>query len=309
VAKPLIWFTGANGLNNRVDPVRLPFNPETGVQDLATAYNVHFDNTGRPSRRKGYTVTNLQASSHSLFCEGGDCLFVTGNALSVLGTDFSSIPIRNVAEGLRMRYAQVGSKVYYCNGVQNGYVKGGISFAWSKPATVYNQETTRQYSQAPVGSLLSYYNGRMYIGQGDTIWFSEPFGVRLYDLSRSFIHLPGTIVMLRAVESGLFVSDNISVYFFKGDHPEEFKQTEVATYPAIRGTDIKIDASVVGEPTIFEHARFSGIAAMWTSAEGICLGLPDGSFQNLTERRLTYPFSHEGAALYTRDRYIATLEP
>jgi len=46
-------FSGATGINNIVDPVRLKFDPDTGIGELAEAVNVVIDQTGRISRKHG----------------------------------------------------------------------------------------------------------------------------------------------------------------------------------------------------------------------------------------------------------------
>ena len=40
MADPIVIFSSSNGLNNKIDPVRLPYDPDTGVQDLAVPQGV-----------------------------------------------------------------------------------------------------------------------------------------------------------------------------------------------------------------------------------------------------------------------------
>ncbi len=299
----VLWFRGSRGLNNRIDPLRVEFNPETGIQDLSVAYNVVHDYTGRISRRKGWEVTDIVSSCHSLFSIGPTALFVTGDALCLLGLDFTYSPLRNVATGARMDYARVGPRVYYANGHQTGMVIDGKSWSWVKPTEEYGPGTNKEFGQPPVGYLLEYYNGRMYVVQGNTIWYSEPFGTHLFDLARSFIPMDSEMTMIHAVRAGLFISTEFETFFVGGANPTEFVLQKVATYPAIRGTDVDVDVSKVG------GLGLRGVGVMWASSEGICLGTPEGEFINLTESRLTYPRSLMGAGLFLGDRYVVTLEP
>ena len=70
---PIKLFTGASGLNTKVDPVRVQFNAAAGVSDLSSAVDITIDNTGRPGRRLGWNLKTV-GELHSLWCDGGDCL-------------------------------------------------------------------------------------------------------------------------------------------------------------------------------------------------------------------------------------------
>jgi hypothetical protein len=202
-----------------------------------------------------------------------------------------------------MDYTRVGPRIYYANGYETGMVLEGASFEWSKPVTTRGPDTLKEYSDPPVGYLLEYFKGRMYVAQGNTVWFSEPFGTHLFDLARNFMLMDSELTMLHGVQSGLFVSTEYETFFVGGTNPRDYVLERVATYPAIRGTDVIVDASKIGD------GNLQGVGVMWTSPEGICLGTADGQFFNLTERRLTYPSALKGAAVYTGDRYVVTLEP
>ncbi|HBF43032.1 MAG TPA: hypothetical protein DDW42_05260, partial [Desulfobacteraceae bacterium] len=109
-------FTGSTGLNTEVDPVRLPFEPQSGVQDLAVAYNVDHDATGRISRRKGFSATTRTENAHSLWCDGGECLFASGTSLYVLNPDFTLTSVATITDGARLSYVQVHNKAFWANG-------------------------------------------------------------------------------------------------------------------------------------------------------------------------------------------------
>jgi hypothetical protein len=303
MGKPITWLKGSRGLNNKVDPLRVEIDPETGIQDLAIAYNVDHDPSGRISRRRGWEATSITVECHSLWCDGIDCLFVTGGALCILGSDFSYTPIRNVTAGAKMSYVRVENKVYYTNGTEMGFVLGGASYNWGLPPDVPGPDTKKEFFPPPVGNKLAYHGGRMYIVQGRVAWYSEPFGVHVFDLARGYVALESNIRMFRPVKDGVFVGTETSIVFLRGTSPREFLYEKLATYPVIEGTDVEIDASKIGDGSV------RGLAAMWTSSEGICLGTSTGDMVNLTERRLVYPKANHGAAAYLGDRYLSVLEP
>lgn len=301
MGKQVNLFRGALGINNKVDPTRIKYDPKTGVQELASAVNVDIDSTGRIGRRKGYTL-KLAKASHSLFSCGSYCLFVSGDALCVLEADYTWSAIRNVTVGAAMRYVRVGTDIYYLNGYERGIVKDKVSYSWV--ATDYVGPTTlRTFSDPPTGHLLELYHGVMLIGKGNVLWHSEPYAYSWFDFARNYIDFSDRLTMIKAVQNGAFVSTEKETFFHKGGTVKEFIQGKVADYPAIEGTEVEVNASRIGEGSI------TGIAAMWASEEGICFGGPDGSFRNFTERRLTYPAARYGAGLYKDGKYICLLKP
>lgn len=304
MADPLIWLKSSNGLNDKVDPVRVRYDPNTGVTDLTEAVNVSHDYTGAISRRLGYTATDITSECHSLFCEGGECLFVTGDALSVLSSDFRYTPIRNVTVRAPMSYAQVGDRIYYVNGHEKGFVRNSASYDWVKADDPRYPDTTRKYIDPPVGTIVRLFNARIYIAQGNVVWYSEPFGYNLFDPTRNYIVLSGRVTMIRPVKQGLFISTESRTYFYRGLTPDEFSIETVALYPAIEGTDAEVDGSSIknGELGI-------GVFGIWTSTQGVCIGSSSGDLVNLTHPRLEYPSALRGAGFCTEDKYLFTLEP
>jgi hypothetical protein len=303
MTKPVVWLRGSRGLNNATDPLRVQADPDTGIQDLAIAYNVDHDMSGRISRRRGWAVTDITDSCHSLWSDGVDCLFVTGDALCVLGSDFTYNQIRQVTEGAKMHYARMENRIYYANGHEVGFVANGLSYVWDKPAAVPGPTTKREFTGPPIGTILAYFKGRMYVVNGRVAWYSEPYGVHLFDPARSYLAFEGDLTMFIPVKEGIFASTETNTYFLRGTEPKEFTHEKIATYPAIKGTDTEVDGSRVGDGSAM------GLAVMWTSTEGICLGTPRGEMINLTERKLVYPRARYGAGLYLGDRYLSILEP
>ena len=301
MAKQLNLFKGAIGINNKVDPTRLQYDPESGIEELAAGVNIDISSSKRVSRRKGYTLQSSQAA-HSIFACDGYCLFVSGEALYVMEADYTSSSIRSLTVGSRMSYAKVGADIYYCNGTEKGIVRDRVNYAWTA-ADYVGPTTTKTFSDPPIGHLLEVYNGVMLIGQGNVLWHSEPFAFSWFDLAKNYIPFTDRLVMIKAVKSGVFVSTERDTFFHGGGTVKEFMQGKVADYPAIEGTEVTVNASRVGD------GGAAGLAAMWASTEGICFGSPDGSFRNLTERRLDYPAARYGAGLYRDGKYICLLKP
>jgi len=155
-----IILKGALGINNIIDPLRHPYNPETGVGFLAEAINCNIDDSGMISRRAGQTLLSA-VSSHSIFCDKGDCFVVQDRvgdaALYQVGTDYSLAGIRSgLTKGARVSFCQVGSKTYYSNGYQNGVIENGLSTAWPALLPHVGADTVRAFYPAPIGTHLAY---------------------------------------------------------------------------------------------------------------------------------------------------------
>lgn len=301
MAKLVPIFKGTSGINNKTDPVRLAYNPETGIQDLAAGVNVDIDRTGRISRRKGCKLV-LQKSAHSLFPCRNYCLFVSSDALCVLEPDYSWAAIRNITIGARMSYVQVGNSIYYANGYEKGIVKDKLSYSWFA-ASYVGPTTTKVFSSPPIGHLLELFNGVMLVAEDDILWYSEPFAYSWFDLTRNYIQFSDRLTMVKVVQEGIFVSTENETRFYKGTNVKELQEVKLTNYPAIEGTAATVDIAEIGD------GSRSGLGVMWASTKGICFGGPDGSFKNFTQDRLDYPAARYGAGLSKGGKYICLLKP
>jgi len=299
----LVLFKATSGLNNRVDATRLRADLENGLTALAAAYNVDIDDSGRLTRRKGYTRI-FDGSVHSIFGTDDICLFVSESSLYRLFPSYDTEELRTgLKVGARMSYVRAGNDIYYSNGSENGIVRNGVAVDWVGEDYV-GPTTTKTFSDPPAGHLLEVYNGRMYIAEGEVIWYSEPFAYSWFNLASNWIPFASEIQMMRAVDGGLYVSDEAKTYFLAGEDAPQLGITTIAEYPAIRGTDVIVEGGLTGQEET-QAKRF----ILWTSPRGICIGIANGGFKNLTERNLVIPSARFGGGLYSDGHYITTLEP
>ena len=308
VAKAIKIFNGSLGLNNRIDPARLRTNAEDYISCLAEAVNVDIDNSGRISRRKGFKATTETGNCHSMFCDGGDCLLVSGDKIYRLNKDYTKTELGSgLTPGAKMAYVQVAGKIYHCNGHENGIYNHATAFEnysvsnWTAGSYV-GQATTKTFSDPPVGETLEYFKARIYIGKGETVWYTERRAYSWVNLADNWIDFDSPVTMIQAVDGGLFISTTKETFFFAGNSPLEFDKKKVSDYPAIKGTDTKVEGSLVED-------GITGRLPVWVSKSGICLGLPDGGIINLTEKKLVYPPSNYGVGAIVDSKYIGLLEP
>ena len=304
MADPILWLKSSNGLNNYVDSTRVAYDPRSGVVDLIESVNVVHDYTGEISRRLGFEATSVTLNCHSLFCDGGVCLFVAGTGLFILGGDYTKTGIRNVTEDARMSYAQAGDKVYYLNGYEKGIVQNGVSVSWSKPNDVRYKDSTRQYVGPPLGTIVRAFGSHILIVKGSVLWYSEPFSPNVFDAVRGYISLPSKITMVRPVKQGVYLGTAARTYFYRGLTPREFTVENVSTFPVIERTDIEVDGANVVDGKLGTQT-----GAIWVGVDGVYFGNHEGTVFNLTRRKLTYPKALSGSGLYNGKEFRFTLEP
>jgi len=309
VPKKVRLFTGTTGLNTKVDPARIVYKPKTGVHDLAACSNIDIDNTGRPSRRKGFTSQVSLSGCHSLFCEGGDCLFVYGGALCVLDKDYSYAGIRNITPVATMRYRQLDSVIYYCNGFERGKVFEGVSYGWNKP-TYYGPVTTKEFMNPPVGTDLEYYAGRMFVVQGKIVPYSELYDVSTFE-RKSYLPFDAEVVMFKSVEDGVYASTDKETLFLSGQEANALSVLKVADYPATKGSEVKIVGRLAQTKSGRYYINDKGgkKSLLWLSREGVCFGGPGGEFVNLTEEKVDLPDALTGTGFVYENKYIGIMNP
>lgn len=297
-------FTGGVGLNTVLDPVRVPYNTESGVSALTATNNITLDDSGRPGRRVGQTLITA-GDFHTMFCDGGDCYVGKTTYLYQMGLDESLRGVRSGMSGDRISMVQVNEDIYYGNGTDNGILRSGVSYAWPDQTTHVGGTTNRKFSVAPVGNHLAAGFGRMFIAEGPVVWYSEPFAFGKYNKTRCYIPFKSDVLMVKMVESGAFFSDRKSTWFIrmKDVAPKDWDPKEVANYPALEWSDA-IDY-VEGKEIGFAP----GLCALWASPEGSILGTADGQLINLTKNNIVYDRTTvTGASLLHGYNFIHCME-
>lgn len=295
-------LVATRGLNTKVDPVRLPAG-ENGSVWLSSCQNVDIDDTGRVSRRKGFTLAQA-GSWHSLFPCSGYMLGVKSNGLYCIN-GATSVGIRNVTAGNRMSYAKGfdgrNEIVYYMNGAESGKVYGGISYTIGRTEYV-GPASSRQFSDPPIGEHVCIWNGRMYVSTREALWYSEPFNFETFDLARSFAMFNSRITMLIPITAGLMVGTAKNIVMLSGPTPTEWGYRELAQYGAIEWTEQKATEQLSVGNNLAQNTWLFG------TQNGICLLTDEGQFMNLTEDKISYPSAIRGSAGIFNGKYVLNLE-
>lgn len=282
---------GTTGLRTENDPVRSAYNKKTGgLSDLAACMDIDVSDARRPSRRKGKKRL-ITGNWHSLFPVNDQyCLMVQDDALSVTSDLVTATGIRNVTVGARVSYCLLDNTVYYVNGFEIGQVNNQISSPWVKPNELISNNKTRIFQGPPIGQRIAYYKGRMYIAQGDKIWYSEPYGPDLWSMSDSFLPFESVTKMVRPVAGGLYISDEYDTWFLAGAGPGDFNWDKVDPLPALPWSDSEMLGTMMMTKS-GDYMFISGkvVSACWMTAQGLVYGGPTGSIEKITEGKIDLP--------------------
>jgi hypothetical protein len=290
------FFKGAKGLNNKVDPSRITEG------ELATAYSVDIDNAGVVARRKSFVASTPLVNAKDFYYTGEYGLVVADGNLYLVRENLS---IKHIAAGLsvnsRMRYDTVNNITYFVNGFQTGKIFEGAASNWVA-ADYVGPVTYKRFDDPPAGHLIRYFSSRMYIGEGSTLWYSEPFSYGQFDTARGYVLFDSRLRMISAVKNGLYVSTERCVYFLNGLNPAEFNIVKVHDYPVIEGTDIIVAGGNV------LNGEDSSPVSVWTSTGAVCLGLSGGKVVELTGNTVEYPTGFYGSAAFIDGSYVVLIE-
>lgn len=288
------------GINNRSDSVRA--HPSSDFKDQGAVFltqgsNIDLDADFMPHRRDGFTL-KLSGSYKSVWSNNDIMLAVLNGNLVRLDVDNAgavtllSTLVVGVGD-LDMEYETIDKKAFYTNGVVIGYVEDGVANTLIVP--------TVQYKRAmPPGQLMTYYKNRLYIARDNIIIASDATAVQRYDQRNDAIVFHGKVTMLKAVDDGLFISDNKYTFFYQGTYGK-FTEKKLADYSAVIGTAKTAKGIIVG-------GDFYDSVVLWKSEKGICVGGNGGKFTNLTEANNNVVTARKGAGLIRRgaiNQYLA----
>ena len=264
------------GLNNKSAPESIEQN------ELVTASNVDLDKNGRARLRKGLTSA-YGGTVHSLWATQNEqkAFFVENLLLKMLLYDYSAINVTSLTFNDPMAYVEVNNIVVYSNGKEIGFIDG--SFAKVMP-------TGDDGAALQPGTVLDFFNGRVYSGLGNVLQFSKAY--RLYrDKEYCHVPLPSEIKMLAGLDNGAWLSCGDEIIFLRGRGPDEWKWEPKAAYGAIPG----MVAKSIGEK--FGLEGVVGRIAVFATDHGFCVGTDDGRLINVSENTVSYPAGLRGSLI------------
>jgi hypothetical protein len=222
----------------------------------------------------------------------------TPTATEVIIVDGGSIEMRDIptpVDGslVRVYCSSPGGEGLYRIGE---LIPGTPSYRISDVANARGLRLQTQFGiKPPAGDVLEYFNGRIYIGQGKVVWYTEPLRYGLVKPHRSFLMFPEDVTVIKAVADGLYICAD-QTYWLSGIDTNQFQQRPVLPYGAVKGTGINIPKS-------------DNVA--WFSKFGMVVGGLEAQVSNIQEEKSAVSEFENGAMIFREQKslrqIIATL--
>lgn len=149
---------------------------------------------------------------------------------------------------------------------------------------------TQWLDAPPAGQALALHRGRLYIAAGEVLYATAPLSYEHCDL-RDFYQFDGSPIQIVApVTGGLFVGTSSAVYFLSGDTFAERTLVGQLDTGAVRGSVAFGD----GEAVTGQRELAGQGVVLFATADGVVMGLPDGSIKQLTRERYDMPGARAG---------------
>lgn len=256
-----------------------------------------------PTGRYGIAATYVRSDGQESGTEQSVLATVAAGQSMLLTVPLSNDP--GVTSTRIYMTAPDGEVLYHAATLENGATDFTPT---ADTVTGLNEPLTTQFMQAPpAGQLVAYYRGRMYVAQGRVLFYSEPFAYELFDL-RNYIELDDEITMLAPMEdksgdaSGFFVGTASSCGAITGADPTTWNYMPMTDYGAVKGALAYVDGALY-----LDGAAGARPLPMFLTTQGLCIGMPGLSINNLTRSRYNFAVGTAGAALFVpaKNRFIA----
>jgi len=160
---------------------------------------------------------------------------------------------------------------------------------------------------APLGHLVAWNKGFIFVAQDNILWFSEPMMYDLFDPKEGYLYFDSRITAICPVERGVWISDEHNLYYLQGTSPQDFKKVLKEEVSIVPGTDILIPGDLIA----IENTP-GGYKWLVTTERGFHVLFNDGLVINVTEKNVNFPRATLGAgALFEEkgiSKYISLLQ-
>jgi len=289
--KNIVIYSRSLGVNNRVEPSSIPYDPETGVTAFEYAENVVVGPNGKASSRKGMTSRSSD-SYHSIYSIGSTGYVVKERATDaalyqIIPSSDGVLTFNGVRSGLSKEayidYYTIGDNTYYSNGVEHGILNNNISSAW--PVSEWNgPETKTPYKSTPAGEHIAFLSGTHYFSIGNVLHATPPGLYGIYFPSLAFKKFGSKILLIVPAHDGLYIGTERRIHFLQGLEILKMQKTTVADYPIIEWSrsDDLINPFLFGLNSIMPSFIIG-------TAKGPAICLPGGQLEDLISKNIKLP--------------------
>ena len=293
-----VTLSGFKGLRNTVTSERL------SGDELETAVNVDLDDAGQARRRRGYTLKSA-GSFHSLFTASEVTYGVKDGALGIIRPDYSFETLRSGLGDDPVAYVEVGDDVYFSSATASGIVTDGTVSDWGAQVSpgewlspVINPTTTlgaiggKLLGKPPLATALTYFNGRIYLANEQTLWATELYLYRYVDKTKNYRLFEAPITALGAVTDGIYVGTTTTLWFMSGSF-NEMRRIKTVDQGILPGSMIDVPSHLVAS----QPASTKNVLLVMT-AGGLCVCQDGGTVYNVTTPQMVFPDAVSAAAMF-----------
>lgn len=273
----LFKLTFPGGMNNLTQEGSLPLTGRDSAGQARRIMNMDVLDDGTLKKRDGLELTiAVPGGAHSLWtCSIGTYYAASDGIYRMNPGGGSAVLVCDGAPSARVSYCEVNSDIYWSSESSQGKLIDGVTAAPWMPGRL--------------GSIVRYYNGRIYLVQGNMVFPTDAHHFDRIDPFRNFIGMPANIVMFEPVSGGIYVGcDGGGTYFLGGGDYREFSMAQVDDFYPVPGTGLSIPGETYG---------VEGDAAAWLTRRGWVIGLPGGSINRLNDKSIALPKYPSGASL------------
>lgn len=294
------------GLKNTVSAERL------APGELEIALNIDIDDVGQPRRRRG---TQLVAAGnwHSIFTtESGRVVGVRNGVLGEILPDFSFNSFGYFCGDALLAWEQIGERLFFSSDFVSGIVNGDEVSVWGQIggagiwlSPVVNPTATlapirgKLLGKPPMATALAYWNGRMYLANGKTLWATELYLYEVVDRTKNFMQFESDITAIAAVTDGIYVGTQTGIFFLSGNSFDKLARISVGAYGCAPRSMVKaIPDGLPNQKTV------SRAAILCMTDQGLCVGYDAGVFSIMTDDNVWFPkFESVAAMVRKQDGY------
>jgi hypothetical protein len=266
------WAGIDNVRRDDEDVFQLPGPREKRLANLISIVNMDQDESGWPfTTRDDWTLID-NASAHSLFEYSGISYAVLNNVLVQL----NDTGVTNLADvSGPLSWTILNDEPVFTDGSIIRVIRN--SSCIPLPSSISEADEQRVLDPLPGGTGIAYWNGRLLVVRGTTLFLSEPLRYGAYDTMRGRVQFGQQIQWIAAIQSGIYVGLTESIRFLDGTDPLAFTHKR-ASGPGWGGTVVDSAEMYLNELRAQENEGTKEIA-VWMEEKGFVLGLPSGKVE------------------------------
>jgi hypothetical protein len=241
-------------------------------------------------------------------------LVVKDGTLSLLYPNYTIVALLAGVGSEPLDYVRVADDIYFSSATTSGKynVASKAVSAWGQtggngtwlspvvnPTSTLGQVNGKLLGKPPMATSLTYYNGRIYLAHGTTLWATEPFLYNYIDKTKSFVQFESDITMLETVTDGIYVGTDSNVYFLQGN-AFPMPRTPLMNYGVLPRSSVQVPAELI-KPQIEQSQQFQAKnAVMFLTKSGVVAGFDGGVLYNLTQSEVILPDATSAAVMFRR---------